>query len=74
MKFSKRLKRNRTMNREIKEKPENQPVEEVEEGRLVEGGSAEGGVEELECEVVVELTGTDIKVENPLVIVTAAEV
>ena len=57
VKFSKRLKRERTLKIEIQHEPENKHVEEV---------VGEDEVVELHCEVVIELTNE--QVENPLVV------
>ena len=56
MKFSKRLKRERTLKIEIQHESENKHVEEVEENEVVE----------LHCEVVIELANE--QVENPVVV------
>ena len=56
VKFSKRLKRERTLKIEIQHESENKHVEEVEENEVVE----------LHCEVVIELANE--QVENPVVV------
>ena len=64
MKFSKRLRRDRTLKIEIQEESENRQNVEVEEDKVAE----------LQCEVGVVMTGTDEDLEKILVTVTTVEV